>query len=396
MSVVNAELQSGHWHHYGDNKIVDYIIPKKLGIRCTLIKHEYTPYQQQWIDNDYSLGYKYPSILAGIGRALRYSTEWTTHTDFVLDIIAPFYCSWIYQVLEDAQRKGIKRLYFCARDAYQIHKIALAMQPYFPEVGIEYVYISRVALYNEDNAEAKLAYFKRIGLANTTDKVAIVDTTTSGKTQIVLNEFLKSNGCNEVTSYYFVLWNKVEGVDRNKCNVQIYDAYDVKGKLFLKTLISVFENFFSLNDERPTIDYAVVDEIAEPVYAKDKMAEDIEIRDSVDWVKVHTELLVNFAATFMQLQLGKWAPIIFEQIGMKTIKHFYSKPERHYVQALENMYFRDKNDGKDHVYIRKIKIPSDLFVSNRNMVWWEGAVYYSFPLWLVDLYKSVKHVILGK
>ncbi len=385
-----------HWHHYGDNKQGDYNIPKKLGICCTLVRHAYTPYQQQWLNNDYSLGYKYSSLLAGIGRALHYGTEWTTHTDFVLDIVAPFYCSWIYQVMEDAQKRGIKRLYFCARDAYQIHKIALAMQPYFPEVGVEYVYMSRAALYKEDNADAKLAYFRRIGLASTTDKVAIVDTTTSGKTLIVLNEFLTSCGCNEVTAYYFVLWNKVEGVDRNKYNVQIYDAYDVTGKLFLKTLISVFENFFSLNNERPTIDYAFVDDIAVPKYGQDKMAEDIEIRDDIDWVKIHTELLTDYTAVFMQFRLGKYADMIFEQIGMKTIKLFCDRPEKQYARALENMYFRDKNDGKDYMYIRKIKIPADFIMSNRNMVWWEGAIYYTFPIWLIDLYKSMKHMILGK
>lgn len=365
------------WHHYGDNTHGDYAIPQNLGICCTLAKHLYTPYQQQWISNDNSLGYKCQSILAGIGRALRYSTEWTTHTDFVIDIVAPFYCSWIYQVMEDAQKKGIKRLYFCARDAYQIHKIALVMQPYFPEVGIEYVYMSRAALYKEDNADAKFAYYKRIGLATTKDKVAIVDTTTSGKTLIVLNEFLKTCGCKEVSSYYFLLWNKVEGVDRAKYNVQVYDAYDFYRNEYLK-LYSIFENFFALNNELPTVDYVYENGKAGPLFMQKKMAEDIEIRDDVDWVSIHTRLLVDFARMYMQLQLGKDAKAIFENIGMRTLRQFYTKPVRTYLIALSNIHYRDKDTNKDYLYIQKIDNIRYLRTSARDFIWWEGSLYYSF------------------
>lgn len=376
------------WHHYGDNKRGDYILPKKLGIRCTQIKHDYTPYQQQWIDNDCSLGYKYPSILAGVGRALRYSTDWTTHTDFVLDIVAPFYCSWIYQVLADAQKRGIKRLYFCARDAYQIHKIAQIMQPYFPQVGVEYVYISRAALYKQDNAEAKLAYYKQIGLA-TTDDVAIVDTTTSGKTLCVLNDFLRSYGCNEVTAYYFILWNKVDGIDREKYNVQLYDAYVTQSNAY-KRIISIIENFFGLNNERPTINYTLAEDgIACPVFSNQMMAEDVEVRENADWVNIHSMLLTEFAKIFMQLQLGRNAPSIFEHMGIKTIFQFYLKPEKQYVQALTNMYFKDKQ-GNMHEYIEKITNPLHLLPSNRKMIWWEGALYNTYPEWLIYLVRVVK------
>ena len=378
-----------HWHHYGDNRRSDYVVPKKLGIRCSLIKHVYTPYQQQWIADDHSLGYKYPSILAGIGRALHYSTEWTTHTDFVLDIVAPFYCSWIYQVMADAQRRGIKRLYFCARDAYQIHKIAQVMQPYFPQVGIEYVYISRAALYKDDNAEAKFAYYKQIGLA-TTENVAIVDTTTSGKTLVVLNDFLRSNGCKEVTAYYFILWNKVDGVDRTKYNVCVYDAYVAQSNAY-KRIISVIENFFGLNNEQPTVDYALTDGIAAPVFSNQMMAEDVEVREDTDWVTVHRMLLTEYAKIFMQLQLGRNASAIFENIGIKTIFHFYEKPQKCYVQALGNMFFKDKQ-GSIHQYIEKITNPLHLLPSNRKMIWWEGSLYYTYPEWFISLGRALKHL----
>ena len=320
-----------HWHHYGDNKLGDYKAPKKLGIKYTLIHHEYTPYQKQWKDNDYSLGFKYPSILAGLGRALHYSTEWNTHTDFVLDIIAPFYCSWMYMVLEDAQQKGIKRLYFCARDAYQIHKIAQVMHPLFPEVGIEYVYMSRKALYNEENEEAKLAYYKQIGLATKTDKVAIVDTTTSGKTLIVLNEFLSDHGCNEVTAYYYLLWNKVEGVDRSKYHVQVYDEYCHTNTNFYRLLsnLFIFENFFGLSKDRKTIDYHI-DGDASPVFSDELKEEDCVTMDGIDWTTIHTHILCAYAQEYEQLGLGRFSKEIFELYGNAIVTSFFAFPRKEY------------------------------------------------------------------
>lgn len=379
------------WHHYGDNKQGDYNAPKNLGIKCTLINHTYTPYQQQWVDNDYSLGFKYPSILAGLGRAIHYSTEWNTHTDFVLDIIAPFYCSWIYQVLADAQKQGVKRLYFCARDAYQIHKIALQMQPLFPEVGIEYVYMSRKALYNEANDEAKIAYFKQIGLATKTEKVAIVDTTTSGKTLQYLNEYLKTKGYQECSAYYYLLWNKIDDIDRRKYNTMVYDAYiahNLNTSMFIHhPFLFIFENLFGLNAEPKTIDY----KNAEPVFSSEMGEEDGCYRDGFNWVSVHEDLLVAYAKEFVALHLGQYAKDIFERIGMVALNEFFKEPHKVYVCALDSYCFIEKGTSKTYSFITKINNPLKLRKKNRTYAWRRGSLYYSLQTWVLNLVKFLKH-----
>ena len=365
------------WHHYGDNKVGDYKAPKKLGIRCTLINHAYTPYQKQWKHHDYSLGFQYPSILAGLGRALHYSTHWNAHTDFVLDIIAPFYCSWMYQVLHDAQEKGIKHLYFCARDAYQIHKIALTMQPLFPEVGIEYVYMSRVALYKEDNAEAKLAYYEQTGLATTKDKVAIVDITTSGKTLLELNKFLLSNGFKEVTAYYYLLWNKVDGIDRKMYNAQLYDAYIKRNEnfRFLIKELYLFENFFALNNDKKTIDY----KDNAPVFSDKKAYDDYIITDDINWANIHEQLLILYAKEYVLLGLGAYSYEIYNQVVMPTLCRFFRWPEKEYLKAIEN-YTIYKENKKEYVpYVKSyplIKLP---IVRGRYTIWRRGTFVMSLP-----------------
>lgn len=380
-----------HWHHYGDNKLGDYKAPKKLGIKCTLINHEYTPYQKQWKDNDNSLGFKYPSILSGLGRALHYSTEWNTHTDFVLDIIAPFYCSWMYMVLEDAQQNGIKRLYFCARDAYQIHKIAQVMHPLFPEIGIEYVYMSRKALYNEENDAAKIAYYEQIGLATKTDKVAIVDTTTSGKTLIVLNEFLSVHGCNEVTAYYYLLWNKVDGVDWNKYHVQVFDSYvkdNHPASRFLNhPFIFIFENYFSINKEPKTVDY----NNKGPMFITDVMEEDCFFVDRSNWADIHEYLLVEYAKAFVKCGLSPYSKDIFERIGIPNMNTFFKSPRKEYLSALDSYCFIEKGTSKRYFFIKKISNLSELISKERNFAWRRGTIYNSFPNWLISILKFLKH-----
>ncbi len=330
-----------HWHHYGDNKIGDFMVPRELGIKCTLINHEYTPYQKQWKDNDYSLGFKYPSILAGIGRALHYSTEWTTHTDFVLDIIAPFYCSLVYRMMKDAQQSGIKRLYFCARDAYMMYKIALLYKQLFPAIECKFLYISRKALYEGDD-EAKIAYYEQIGLATKNDYVGIVDIRSSGKTLIQINKILKSHGCKPIRGYYYMLYSDGgDGIDYliNDAYYEVSQRYNSKLASINNRFCVLFERFFPLNNLSKTKGYkANSNGDIKPVFCTEADV-DIEseseiIEDIKHWSKIHEELISIFTISYIQLYLYQYSDYIFN-ISINTIYHFLEKPAKSYLMALQ-------------------------------------------------------------
>ena len=66
--------------------------------------------------------------------------------DLDVDIIAPFYCSFIHRVMSDAVKQNIQRLYFCARDTFQLYQIAQIMKPLFP--SLELKYINRLVIGN--------------------------------------------------------------------------------------------------------------------------------------------------------------------------------------------------------------------------------------------------------
>lgn len=370
-----------HWCHYGDNKIGDYKAPKKLGIRCTLINHEYTPYQKQWKDNDYSLGFKFPSILAGLGRALRYSTEWTTHTDFVLDIIAPFYCSLVYRMLNDAKQRGIKRLYFCARDAHPLYQIALQYTALFPGIESKYLYISRKALYDGED-KAKLQYFVQEGVATKIDDVAIVDVRSQGKTQRFLSDYLIKNGYKEVFGYYFEMFTLKKMEYFNPYHCEVNNAYQSLNKNTNRLLSSwqLYEDYFSMNDFLKTTDYAVDKSgKAKPVFSESDDEENSANADAGYWMKVHNGIIQMYTNWYIALGLHRQSNNIFENIASVTLAKFFDRPEKHYLCALEQFYAYNYSLGKYVPYVGKYPLWKLILYKGRLNMWRRATIVNSLP-----------------
>ena len=376
-----------HWHHYGDNKQGDYKAPKKLGIKCTLINHAYTPYQQQWIDNDYSLGFKYPSILAGLGRALHYCTEWNTHTDFVLDIIAPFYCSLVCRMMRDAEQRGIKRLYFCARDAWPLYCIAGKLKNQFPQVGVQYLYVSRKSLY-EGEDKAKIAYFERIGLATMADKVAIVDVRSQGKTQRFLSDFLMNKGYKEVFGYYFEMYTLKEMRYFNPYYCEANHAYLSyhAGMVGLLPNWQLYEDYFSMNNFPKTIDYAFDENhVSQPVFTREDDNENSWQKNAEYWQKEHETLTLKYLDSLIQLGLMKYVDEIFEHIAMPTLTQFFVYPHKHYLSALTQFYAYNGTFKKYSSYVDQVSWLKLIFTNGRSGIWRRATFIYNLPNWLARI-----------
>lgn len=379
------------WRHIGDNTHSDYLIPKQLGIKAETVDLGYNPYPQSWKNNDKSLGLKYPSIIAGLNRSLSLSNPKTTNKDFVLDIIAPLYCSWVYHILEDASCRGIKRLFFCSRDAYQIHKIAQNMQPLFPKIGIEYIFISRTALYNEDNDAAKIAYFKKVGLASITDDVAIVDTTTTGKTLVYLNRYLTTKGFSEVFGYYCILYSQYEHENWEKIDCKLFEAYIKQNNNFDRWLKSffVFELFFGLSNEYRTIDYRFVNGIPEPVFSEALDSEDGFVKDEVNWPQIEEDLLAQYTDSLNQMQLGQYMNKIFDNVAITTIANFFQYPDKYYLKPLSQYYFGIGNKRFLPI-IKKMINPLELRIKNRPYYWRRASIIYSLPKGVVSIIRFLR------
>lgn len=389
-------LNYSQWHHYGDNRQSDILMPKHYGIKTHFVKHNYTPYQKMWKRNDYSIQVKVGSLLAGLGRSMCCTLSKNSHRDFVLDIIAPFYASSVYRLMKNAKKQGIRRLYFCARDAYFLFLIAQKYEPLFEDLTVEYLYISQKALY-EGNEKTRIAYYEQIGLASRTHSVAIVDVRSSGHTAVCLNEQLKKYCYNEVMAYYFEMFccGEMNYIPANYYS-EINKLYVLQNPLCsrLVSFWQLYEMFFCIHNQERTLGYERVEDRYQPIFDKDNQS-DIEekergngyVKDSLSWEKIHQQFLLEYVNWYIELRLYQYADECFEKFVIPTLIQFMDVPNSYYLPALEDLVvFDNTKDYEYKSYVRKESLIEILRTKGRDTFWKRGTLILSIPKWLVNLY----------
>lgn len=395
-------LHYSRWHHYGDNKQSDVLIPRHYGIKTHLIMHKYTPYQEMWKRNDYSIQAKVGSMLAGIGRSLHLSLSENRHRDFVLDIIAPFYASSVYRLMADAYKVGIQRLYFCARDAYFLFLVAQRYKPLFDDLDVEYLYISQKALYDGDE-ETRIAYYKQIGLASQTQRVAIVDVRSSGHTAESLNRQLIKYGYKEVRAYYFEMFccGDMTYIPTNYYS-EINKLYVVQNSLCsrLVSFWQLYEMFFCIHNQERTLGYEKIRDYIQPIFDKGNQSDKDEkergngyVNDSQRWGDIHRQILLKYVDDFIELRLYRYADECFEKYVIPTLIQFMDIPNSYYLTALEDfIVFDGALDYNYKPYVRKESWIEILKTKGRDTYWKRGTLILSLPKWLVKLYHFKRYL----
>lgn len=147
--LVHEELNLDYakWIHVGDNKHSDFEVPRKQGIRSKLISHKCSYYEYRLKLKGYSSRIQVSEIMAAISKAVRLNNKDDIQVKFAADLIAPVFVPFVFSILQDAQRRGIRNLYFLARDAYVFYVIAKKLEDLFPTVTTHYLYVSRNSLY---------------------------------------------------------------------------------------------------------------------------------------------------------------------------------------------------------------------------------------------------------
>ena len=140
-------LRFKDWYHWGDNRHSDYRIPRRMGIKASLIHHVYSVYERFLVRQDYFPGFFVNQHLAGLSRAVRLAFPDEPRYAFAADLIAPLYVAFVYHVLRDAVSRGIRSLFFLARDGYILYRIAKELEGEFPGLRMKYLYVSRSSLY---------------------------------------------------------------------------------------------------------------------------------------------------------------------------------------------------------------------------------------------------------
>lgn len=149
------DLQPSQLIHHGDNVLDDVRMPRQCGIEAHhVIDGALTSREQKIAGTHRRLQLPRPpaaSFLAGFARRLRLTmANEPNQSPHPLDpilqtIIVPFLLAHVLWVLDDACQRGIRRLYFVARDGEVLLHIAEALQDRQRDIDLRYLYGSRRA-----------------------------------------------------------------------------------------------------------------------------------------------------------------------------------------------------------------------------------------------------------
>lgn len=272
--IVNATYHPQKWFHYGDNPISDYEIPKKKGIKSSLVNFPYNKIEKDLIFSSDLLPRPYEmAILAGISRAARCVFGKSSEVMLAADYIAAAYIPYMHYVVDDAIKKGITTLFFLLRDGYVLHKISESIAP--EHLELRCLFVSRKALRNPffyiasekelsdlglkrekdfkdylEDYKNCCGYFKKEGLFS--DNIGIVDLGWFGSSRAIINLIRKSEGLAPIMTYYFGQNSKMLSSEYGPYNVFCPLPNDNDWKTF------VLEEYYSACPWSTTVGYTGV------------------------------------------------------------------------------------------------------------------------------------------
>lgn len=380
------------WVHYGDNLVSDIKEPHKLGIKTILLHYPYTQFSNDYLQNNTTTVFNYKNILLGLTRAISISEEEHPRKSLILEIIAPLYCSFLYNVFSTAHKKGITHLFFCARDTFQLYNMAAIMGELFPEIKIHYLIISRQAL-NESSSQDILNYFIQEGLASKEYKTAIVDITSSGKTIKTINKLLINSGFNPTFCFLLLKWddptvNSDTNVDDYNCIIrQDYIPKTRKVNYFLNstTFTSIVESLFSSNTQKRVIKYQNNKNGTRPIFSDSFSTQDIEQKKIAQLELLHERLLTIYTKYWICLQLSNYNSITLNEIAIPYLIDFFFLPEKKYLNGVVDCKVKLNNEEIKKI-IKKERLLKLLINKGKDSAWDRGTILYSLPDYLRKLF----------
>lgn len=145
--IVRKECQPSEWLHFGDNEISDVKIPSKKGIKTKWVNFSFTGTENRIIQLSKKIAKNYElSILVGLQRAARIYNSENSYTEIAADFIAPTYIPYVLFILNQAKKRGLKRLYFLSRDSFILMKMAEVAKKEFMDIELRYLFVSRKSL----------------------------------------------------------------------------------------------------------------------------------------------------------------------------------------------------------------------------------------------------------
>ena len=434
------------WSHYGDNRHSDVNVPRRLGIIAHHVKFGYSHYQNYLRGKDYEPSECYMARLAGISRAIVISDKYSPRLKFAADIIAPIYVTFTYNVLKDAIKRGITRLFFIARDAYIIYCIAKEIAPVFPDIEMRYLYTSRKALYlpslddvtldslrtilppyksqceddyfdnfqvdrngltydkfqnnqvpqsmienikkcwNEQKKNT-IDYFIQEKLADNHARIGIVDVRGSRKSQKCINKILKDNGYKEVYGYYLESdMHRIIPESPKEYSAFVFSDYCVSPNfknLSLNTIL--LEKYFCISSSKRTCGY-IRNKNGEIL---PKFEDGEIIPEHIDSIhQLNVSVCLDFLRYFIENKLDIHSTAIFNY-SFSLISEFANHPQREYVKVLKNIEYNETSHHGQKI----VGIVNPFSIYKNKYRWFRGALLLTSPF-LLSVYDCLKDMCM--
>ncbi len=439
------KISAFSWKHLGDNIWSDFIRPLRMGILSKRFRCGYSIYERLFTEKSLALQSQIGTIAPAISRSIVSGEPNNSRVLFCADIIAPIYVSFVFRTLLDAQKRGIKGLYFLSRDGYVFYKISEVFKKIFPSVECHYLYVSRKSLYlpsldaldkasiesvlmksrtieectdalqiefsadeivylkratsiidgimssesilsrlKEHWASQKQAcieYFIQEGLASKNADSAIVDLRGSRKSQISINTILRRNGFPTVYAYYLEVTK-----DRKISN----DYYSSE---FYADNVSKKPSFSSLPDGKDILEhyFSITPFKRTSHYFKSENGI-TPVFDTEETVNSEAELMcrlnervcVEYARRLLLVECENEIPKIIEP-GLAVFSSFIQYPNRKYLKALLHV-----NTSQTQFAHRSLVGTIGLRTFFRKTVcWYEGSFKYTYGPLGLWLYKNI-------
>lgn len=148
--LVRQHYQPTTWHHYGDHKHSDVRMAKRKGITAHHVLTPYTPLEQGLMQLPTTSNWEHQALrhLAGWQRAYRIEQEGDVTATLAVNTMVGVYVPYVMALLQDAEHRGIKRLYFLSRDGYILMHIAERIVAHTKQaIDLRYLFVSRNSLF---------------------------------------------------------------------------------------------------------------------------------------------------------------------------------------------------------------------------------------------------------
>lgn len=429
-------LRKKSWTHFGDNIYSDVKIPCSLGIKARHIQHPWSRSEHLMAFTDIMSDRFSHKLCASFSRSIRLSKEINPIVDFASDFIAPLHVSFVANILYDASRRGIKRIYFLARDAQIFYNIAKILKDDYPEIEIGYLYVSRKSLYlpglDEFTTEElnKLAAFNKrldgildcfqmedtiehfrkyehlegnelisalledndfVQILNSRQKeqetlcleyfqneglasgnAAIVDLNGTRRCHKAINKILSKGGFPQVFAYYFVLYHN-RICGNDYMSLHLEEHLDLYRPVYRLPPILLLEEYFCMAEHETTVSYTKENNKIVPVLGTATIPQ--ESRNKI--FNIHTEVCSIYAHLYKKYINPVYSRQICEA-SLLGLSDFLDAPDKYHLNIFKEIVFSYNALYSDYL-IKKMPLLK-LLRRKSDVMWFSGNLVYNSPL----------------